>query len=216
MKLIFTDTETTGLKNPRVVELAYSIEGVMTVLRCNPGKPIELDATVVNGIRNQDVEHLPLLQDCLEYPALKKLLEESTVVAHNAVFDIEVLANDGIIVKRSVCTKELAMKRWPNAPKHRLQHLRYWLNLDVEAVAHTADGDVMVLMALWDAIHKNPGIDTYRADEMTSSEPPPSQSPQRVRKSGSSENFGPSPSRTHQAQLRKRIEGRKSLSKKRT
>jgi DNA polymerase III epsilon subunit-like protein len=49
---IFLDTETTGLADPRLVELAFVEEGhVPIVVRVKPPKPIELDASVVNGIR---------------------------------------------------------------------------------------------------------------------------------------------------------------------
>ena len=211
---IFLDTETHDLRNPRLVELAYMQEGgEMVTFRCNPGVKIALDATVVNGIRDKDVASLPAFKDMPCYSKVKKLLEENTVVAHNASFDVSVLANEGIIVNNFICTKELAQTKWPDAPRHRLQHLRYWLNLDGDnenvPIAHTASGDVTVLIALWDAIHKNLEIDTYRADEIISNEPPPSQSPQHVVRSSSSENFDPSPSRIRRVQLHKRSVGRK-------
>lgn len=190
---IYLDTETTGLEGPRVVEIAWAVEGgEVQVLRCRPAKPIELDATVVNGIRNKDVEHLPLFNELPEYPTLKALLEDAIVIAHNASFDIGVLKNEGIIVHNFIDTKTLAMKKWPSAPKHRLQHLRYWLDIDIEGEAHTAAGDVMVLRELWKHLNEQP-----------------SRSPSPARVKDSEINLDSAPREMRREQLRKRIAGRK-------
>ena len=217
---VFIDTETTGLVAPALVEIAFAELGhEPLVLRCKPRKPIELDATVVNGIRNKDVAHLPLLADHPQYSWLKKHLEQSTIVAHNAPFDVGVLANEGIHVKSFIDTKELAKKRWPNAPRHRLQHLRYWLDLEVDGadgigpIAHTAGGDVKVLMALWQALERKGKIDTY-VQETLSTELQQSQSPPPVQRSGSSVKNGRAPSRTLREQLRKRNAEKRSRPRK--
>lgn len=153
---IFVDTETTGLNEPRLIELCYWIESAPTpiTLRCNPQKPIELNATVVNGIRDKDVAMLLPFREQACYQEIKKLLarNDTVVIAHNAVFDVGVLGREGIVIKNSVCTKELAKQKWPNAPHHRLQHLRYWLDIEVGGVAHSALGDVMVLRELWNRL----------------------------------------------------------------
>lgn len=153
MSLIFFDTETTGLKDPRLVELAYSIDGgPIQSFRCKPPKDIELDASVINGLRYRDVEMLQPFEEMACYTEIKELFENNTMIAHNASFDIGVMGNEGIFIKDSICTKELAKKTWPHAPSHRLQHLRYWLDLDVEGQAHSATGDVAVLVALYAAM----------------------------------------------------------------
>lgn len=150
---IFFDTETTGLKEPRLVELAYSIDGrPIQSFRCKPPKDIELDATVINGIRNKDVEMLQPFNEMACYQEIKELFENNTMVAHNAVFDVGVMANEGIFIQDFICTKNMARTVFPDAPSHRLQHLRYWLDLDVEGQPHSATGDVVVLMALYDAM----------------------------------------------------------------
>jgi len=153
---IFLDTETTGLKEPRLVELAYRSKAMgMVVIRCKPPKEIELEAIVVNGIRNKDVENLISFAEHPYYSDIKELLESNTVIAHNVSFDVMVLANEGINCTSIIDTKKLAQEKWPEAPSHRLQHLRYWLDLEVEGVAHTAAGDVQVLMALWDRLQRD-------------------------------------------------------------
>lgn len=156
--LIFLDTETTGLIEPALVELAYN--GV--TLRCKPRKAIEVGASVVNGITNEDVAHLPLFRDMPEYATIKQQLENNTVVAHNAKYDVGVLNSEGIFPTDVVCTKELARKLLPLEQSHSLQYLRYSLNLQVKGIAHTASGDVAVLRALWERLHAD-GADSTSA-----------------------------------------------------
>lgn len=144
------------MKDPRVVELCYWQEGheAPVVIRCKPTKLIEIEAMVIHGITNEDVEWLPLFQELPEYEEIKELIENSIVIAHNVDFDILVLKNEGIKVDQRMDTKEMARLKWPEAPKHRLQYLRYWLNLNVVGggAPHTALGDVQTLRALWEEL----------------------------------------------------------------
>lgn len=209
---VFVDTETTGLKAPEAVTISVAVLGQPPrTLRCRPPKPIELDATVINGIRNKDVADLPLVRDHEDYEELKELLEGSVVVAHNAPFDVQVLINAGIYVTDWLDTKELAKKRWPDAPSHRLQHLYHWLELEGGGAAHTADGDVLTLMALWNALEK-PDARPHVAEELSVPRRR-SLSPSLARPTDSSIDLGSSPRETRRAILRKRSEGKKSRSK---
>ena len=170
--MIFLDTETTGLEDARLVELCYWVEGAPSpvVLRCKPPKPIEIEASMVNGIVDKDVEMLLPFKDMPAYAEIKRTLEEGTVVAHNAPFDVAVLAREGIEIRNCVCTKKLAQSRWPEAKTHKLQYLRYWLPLEVEsATAHSALGDVKALMALWSALHTDSadGTSTFNGEALT-------------------------------------------------
>ena len=64
------------------------------------------------------------------------------------------LAREGIAPRSSICTYKLAYALDPNdqLPNYRLQYLRYLLDLDVEAEAHDAWGDVLVLEALFERL----------------------------------------------------------------
>lgn len=209
---VFVDTETTGLKAPEAVTISVAALGQEPrTIRVRPPKPIELDATVVNGIRNKDVAGLPLVRDHEDYEELKELLEGSVVVAHNAPFDVEVLINAGIYVTDWIDTKELARKRWPSAPSYRLQHLYHWLELDGGGAPHTAEGDVLTLMALWNALEK-PDAKEYVTEELSV--------PQRRSKSrapalekGFEKHPDLAPRETRRAILRKRSEDKKPRSK---
>lgn len=154
MKHIILDTETTGLNNSRLVELAYSIDGAITFLRCKPPIAIELGASAVNHIVDEDVAHLLAFKDRPDYEAIKELLENNIVVAHNASFDLGVLEREGIVCKNFVCSKELAKAVYPDASSWSLQYLRHYLGIRLDSLAHSAAGDVQVLEAVWKKLNE--------------------------------------------------------------
>ena len=142
-----------------MVELAYlNLEAKVPTpisLRVKPPIPIEFGASAVNHISNRMVEKLKPFGEHRQYAAIKKELEAGIIVAHNAEFDMKVLWREGIDISTYVCTKQMAQKMYPDAAQHRLQYLRYFLDLDVEGAAHTADGDIAVLKALFDRMIKD-------------------------------------------------------------
>src|SRR4029453_1347702 len=90
------DTETTGLHTTdRLVELAAVrfrgdvVEGEWSAL-VDPGLAIPRDATAVHGIRDFDVSGCPAAARVL--PSFLGFIEGAALVAHNAPFDIRVLA----------------------------------------------------------------------------------------------------------------------------
>jgi DNA polymerase-3 subunit epsilon len=91
------DVETTGLTpqfGDRVCEIALlRFKGDRELGRfeslVNPQRPISPGAFAVNGIRDQDVVHAPIFAEIA--PAVLELLDHSTLVAHNAPFDLAFL-----------------------------------------------------------------------------------------------------------------------------
>lgn len=149
MDLLFLDTETTGFGECRLVELAYMREGSpLQALRCKPPILIEEGATGVHGITNEMLEGLPPFIERPEYEAIRQLIAESIVVAHNAPFDIGVLNREGIAVPTFINTQKVAKHLYPHAPNHKLQGLREYLHLE-GGEAHSAAGDVITLAALF-------------------------------------------------------------------
>lgn len=153
-KLIFLDTETTGLSNSdRLMQIAYCIpeEGaVIEIIESHfkPEVPMTIEATVVNHVTDKMLEDKQPFQESEMYEFLKSALDEHILIAHNAKFDIGMLEREGLEVPKHICTYKVA-KRLIDSPKHQLQYLRYYLPLDVEGGAHTAGGDVRVLMELY-------------------------------------------------------------------
>lgn len=151
MKLLFLDTETTGLNDPRLVQLAYHVhnEGMYSVGTFKPPKPIEIQATIIHGITNQAVDRSPIFQNSPDFEKLQNLLTDHILVCHNVVFDARVLENEGIKINKTLCTKEMAKEIYPYEYSHSLQHLRYSKGWKIEAIAHSALGDVVVMRELF-------------------------------------------------------------------
>ncbi|MFA5745100.1 MAG: exonuclease domain-containing protein [Candidatus Paceibacterota bacterium] len=162
MRIIFFDTETTGNSdNDRLCQLAmkerYVDEPLVNALY-KPPVPISIESMAIHHITEKMVAGKPMFEDSPEYSSLKDLFESSEVivVAHNAAFDLAMLARESVVPKNVICTYKLAYALDPNdeVPNYRLQYLRYLLDLDVEAEAHDALGDVLVLEALYERLAK--------------------------------------------------------------
>lgn len=150
--LLFLDTETTGFKFSRMIQLAYAhTNGHTCSLLVRPPHHIEKGATEVNGIRDEDVQDLAPFTETEEFEKVKALVSSSIFIAHNAPYDIGVLGSEGIFVqpRRFICTQQVAMKVFPYAKNHKLQSLREELRINVTGDAHSADGDVSVLVELF-------------------------------------------------------------------
>lgn len=103
---LFLDLETTGrTKRDKIVEVAVtdSQGHVLYSTLVDPGRHIPEEATAVHRIGDRDVVGAPTWEEVA--PALRKMLERRTVVAHYAKFDQKYLAGWQI---NWVCTKELA------------------------------------------------------------------------------------------------------------
>jgi len=156
---IFLDTETTD-RGPadRLCQIAFKTEDGLTVDELfNPGMPISIDAMTVHHITNEMVLDKPSFRGSDAWNQLQDLLksDSNVMVAHSAVFDVEMLKKEGIAPKKVVCTYKLAryFDKDGVIPRYSLQYLRYYLKLNVDATAHTALGDILVLEALFEHIY---------------------------------------------------------------
>lgn len=150
--LLFLDTETTGLDEGRLIELAYAIESEpIYTMRVRPPVRIDFDAMMTHHITEAQVINYPNFQETKEYPFIKDTFEDSIIVAHNAPYDIGVLNREGIETGEFIDTLRVAQHLYPESKMHKLQYLRYSLGCNVEGKtdAHSAEGDVRVLMAVF-------------------------------------------------------------------
>ena len=185
MRIIFFDTETTGNEEgDRLVQLAVKERGkaepIVNALY-QPPVPISIESMAIHHITKKMVADKPAFTDAPEYAELKKLFEsdDTLAVAHNAAFDIAMLGREGITPKRTLCTYKVAHALDPNdaIPNYRLQFLRYFLGLELDAPAHDAMGDVLVLEALFERLlkrveaEKGSEADALSEMEMISSRP---------------------------------------------
>jgi DNA polymerase III epsilon subunit-like protein len=156
MNIVFFDTETTGTgPQDTLCQIAWMQEGEMKAGLFKPALPIPPEASAVHHISNKMVADRPPFRGSPEWEEVKELFEsdDTIVVAHNAKFDIGMLAKEDIVPKRHICTLRVARAMDPEAklPSYKLQYLRYALDLEVDesAAAHSADGDVLVLEQLF-------------------------------------------------------------------
>ena len=155
MNIVFFDTETTGIGEPdRLCQIAWKLGDELKVELFKPPLPVPAEAMAVHHITNKILADRPSFQESTEWSAIKDLFEHADTipVAHNAKFDLDMLKKENIIPKRHICTLRVvrALDTNNKFSNYKLQYLRYALDIDIEGVAHSADGDVMVLEKLFE------------------------------------------------------------------
>ncbi len=156
-KIIFLDTETTGIDDTDFLcQLAYKTGEEVYCELFKPEIKISIEASSVTHISNKMVADKPSFKESSDYKKIKSMLEdkENIMVAHNAKFDIGMIKKEDIIPSHTICTLRVAryLDKEHKIPQHKLQYLRYYLEIEIEAQAHDALGDVMVLEKLFERL----------------------------------------------------------------
>lgn len=156
-RLIFLDTETTGnnLLTDRLIQISYSHQGKLKSEFFNPKIPISIKAQSIIHITNKMIAGKPLFSESKLKSELDKLLKENIIVAHNAQFDLTMLAHENLKAEKFICTLKVArhLDSENKIPEYNLQYLRYYFELEIEATAHSAEGDVLVLEAIFKKLY---------------------------------------------------------------
>ncbi len=158
-KLLFLDTETTGREEQdRIFQVAYKFDGQEFASLFKPPVLLSIEAMEATHYTNEDVQDKNPFQASEFYKDLEKILQDpSTVlVAHNAPFDISMLEKEGLKTQKFIDTLKVARALDPEEKlgAYRLQYLRYALGIKIDARAHDALGDVLVLEALFERLFK--------------------------------------------------------------
>jgi len=158
-KIIFFDTETTGnTEKDFLCQIAYKTGDESFVGFYKPPIKIPPEASAVHHISNKMIENEIAFKESPDQEKIKALFEDknSVVVAHNVQFDLMIIKKEDIVPKNFICTLRLARYLDPEGKieKYNLQYLRYFLDLEVEATAHDALGDVLVLEKLFERLKK--------------------------------------------------------------
>lgn len=174
-KIIFLDTETTGNEPEKdfLCQLAFKTTDETFCELFKPPIPIPPEASAVTHITNKHVADKKAFTESSNYGAIKLMLEDPTavMVAHNAKFDEAIIKKEGITPANVICTLRVAraLDTKNVIPQYKLQFLRYYLDIDIEADAHDALGDVLVLEQLFkrllDKIMKEDGLSEEEAIE---------------------------------------------------
>lgn len=179
MKLLFLDTETTGFKDNRLIQLAYknAVTGEIVNEYFNPGVPIEHEAMAVHHITQEMIDGRTDFKDSAEKKILQDRLDNGyIIVAHNAKFDVDILNNEGVFNPASaICTMKIAKNLYFDLPQFKLQYLRYKLGvkgIPKDIQPHDALSDVVALEHLFHYLFaemksKDPvtGREATRSDE---------------------------------------------------
>lgn len=155
--IVFLDTETTGIDPliDRLVQLAYKHNGKIRSSLFKPPVPISVKSMSISHITNKMVEDKEVFSNSKMRQEIQKLLEENILVAHNAGFDIDILRKEGVKTKKFIDTLKIVkyLDDEDKIPEYGLQYLRYYLDFDIDAKAHDAVGDVMVLEKLFEYLY---------------------------------------------------------------
>lgn len=153
-KLIFIDTETTGTgPHDRIIQVAYRTSDntdVNEFFSCD--QEINIAAMAVHHITEEMVKEKPRFKGSPVAQDLEERFARSEVfVAHNASFDKDMIEREGLKVGPIIDTLKIARHLDPKAriESYALQYLRYLLDIKVEAKAHDAWGDILVLEQLF-------------------------------------------------------------------
>lgn len=152
-RLVFLDTETTGVDPlvDRLFQVAYKFEDKINSEYFKPPIPISVKSMSISHITNKMVENKKSFKGSKMFFDLEKILKGNILVAHNAMFDIDMLEKEGLKVGDYIDT--LKVIRYLDSeniiPEYGLQYLRYFFEFDIEAEAHDAAGDVLVMEKLF-------------------------------------------------------------------
>ncbi len=166
-KYVLFDTETTGgNEEDRIIQIGSMIVDVKEPIEvydelCSCEIPIKLEAMEVHNITPDLLENKPKFVDSNFYNRLNELnSNENFLIAHNLPFDLGMLNKVGFENKFTLIdTLRCARHLLDNSPYHRLQYLRYSLELykgeieeankhNITIKAHDAIGDVLVMKLL--------------------------------------------------------------------
>ena len=157
-QLIFLDTEATGneLDKDRLVQVCYKVGEEFKTGYFKPPVPMSVKAMSVTHITNKQLDDKEPFIGSAMREELQGLLNEGILVAHTANFDIAMLKAEGVSVPRWICTLRVAryLDKENKIPEHNLQFLRYYLGLEIEGPAHDAEGDVRVLVGVFERLFK--------------------------------------------------------------
>ena len=146
--LMFADVETTGTEEEdRLCQVGYRCGAKDTNELFKPPLPIKYQAMAVHHITNEMVEDKPPFIGSGEHMIMNAMSSRVVFVAHNAKFDVDMFAKEGLEFPHVIDTLKIArhMDTAAVMESYGLQYIRYRTGIKIEAIAHDAWGDILVL-----------------------------------------------------------------------
>jgi DNA polymerase III epsilon subunit-like protein len=164
---VLFDTETTGnQEQDRIIQIGALIVHDRENIEifdelCSTNVPISIEAMEVHNITPEIIEgQAPFSQTGFSKAVETYNTPENYLIAHNIKFDLGMLEKEGFVNRYTLIdTVRVAKHLLPDSPAHRLQYLRYALELyktekaeadklGITIKAHDAIGDVLVMKLL--------------------------------------------------------------------
>jgi DNA polymerase III alpha subunit (gram-positive type) len=161
---VLFDTETTGnQEEDKVIQFGAMIvdqKGKVEAFDelCSTNVDIKLEAMEVHNITPDLLINKPKAIETSFYKRLEELnTNENYLIAHNISFDMGMIKKEGFVNQyQLIDTLRCAKHLYPDLPYHRLQYIRYALELyktetaeaaknNITIKAHDAIGDVLVM-----------------------------------------------------------------------
>ena len=161
---VLFDTETTGnQEEDKVIQFGAMIvdqKGKIEAFDelCSTNVDIKLEAMEVHNITPDLLINKPKAIETSFYKRLEELnTNENYLIAHNISFDMGMIKKEGFVNQyQLIDTLRCAKHLYPDLPYHRLQYIRYALELyktetaeaaknNITIKAHDAIGDVLVM-----------------------------------------------------------------------
>jgi DNA polymerase III epsilon subunit-like protein len=164
---VLFDTETTGnQENDRIIQIGAMIVHDRDNIEvfdelCSTSVPISIEAMEVHNITPEVIEgKAPFRETKFATEVEQYNSKENYLIAHNINFDLGMLEKEGFTNHYTLIdTVRVSKHLLPDSPAHRLQYLRYALELykteeaeaqklGVTIKAHDAIGDVLIMKLL--------------------------------------------------------------------
>lgn len=150
------DLETTGLnpKTDRIIEIgAVKVEkGIETEIfesLVNPGRSLEERITTLTGIRNEDLEEAPTIDEVL--PKFLEFVGDSILLGHSVLFDFSFIKKNAVnrkmtFEKEGIDTLKIARKFLPELESRSLGYLCEYYQIPHKAHRALEDAKATVLL----------------------------------------------------------------------
>lgn len=148
MNFLFLDVEATGLDvEDRLLQVAYKYNSRIENALFKPPVPIKIAAMAIHHVTEKMVVDKPAFIESSEFTDLTNLSNQGIVlIAHNAPYDLAMLKKEGISFPLFIDTLKVAkFLDEGQFENHQMQYLRYYYGIELEATAHDALGDILVL-----------------------------------------------------------------------
>jgi DNA polymerase III epsilon subunit len=166
-RYVVFDVETTGLRpwrNDRIIEIgAVAVIGEVMAEEfhtlIDADKQITKAAEKIHGITREMLSGQPKIKEALS--AFQRFIGKSTLVAHNADFDISFLGYEYSRIgqglpNRHICTLKLSRKLYPGLSDYRLETVaKNILGIEIDKDKHhRALDDARLTAQVWIAMRK--------------------------------------------------------------